>query len=188
MCEENWIYVFHWKDSMRVDAVPDSQPSLRCLNTFIYCQNKLFFCTFLQVDPTQKAVCIIPTLLYFQTIITVVSAKRRHPHHKSHRSAPHPTSSHSDRLSLHAEVMGSHPESSPPPPPPVTGPLCLWHILVTLSSSCLQLTEGGVRPRSGSGRTLTHSDALMWFSDDSLQSGRCCRCSRKSESVENMRW
>lgn len=76
-----------------------------------------FLRTFLQFDPKQKAVCITPTSLRLQTIITAASAKRRRPHRKSLRSPRRPTNPHSDRLSLHTEVTGKHPESSPATPP-----------------------------------------------------------------------
>lgn len=153
-----------------------------------------FLLTFLQFDPKQKAVCIIPTSLHFKTIITAASAKRCRPRRKSRRSPPRPVNSHSDRLSLHAEVTGKYPESSPTtsrpprhphqPTSPVTGPLCLWHILVTLSPSCFQLAGGGARRRSGSGCIRrgrlwlfsdSHTNTLMWFLGDS-QTGWCCRC------------
>ena len=115
-----------------------------------------FLHTILQFDPKQKALCVIPTSLHFQTIITVTSAKRRRPHRKSRRSPPRHTESHTDRLSLHSEVTGRHPESSPTTSrPPHCSSLFVTHLGDIIPPSWFQLAGGEVRRRSGSGSTRT---------------------------------
>lgn len=129
--------------------------------------------TFLLFDPKQKAVCIIPTSLHVQTIITAVSAKRCRLRHKSGRSPLCNMNPHSDRL-CHLEVTGNHQTTARPRCRPPRWRHCSSLFATHLGDIISFLLAVSMRQRSGSGCRLV-SDSHTVSDVVSLQTGWSCR-------------